>query len=169
MQSREDFLMIKQLRHQGTYIVDIAHRIGCSERTVRRCLALPAPPTGRPKHPRASKLDPFKPYIDELLAQDVWNAEVIRQFLQERGYTGCITLVRRYIQPKRSLRAKYSAAVREARAAAAGEASPMPSQCSDLDEDEEEEGEGEGEEAEGEGEEEQEEAEEAEAAEEEEE
>ena len=105
MQSREDFLMIKQLRHQGTYIVDIAHRIGCSERTVRRCLALPAPPTGRPKHPRASKLDPFKPYIDELLAQDVWNAEVIRQLLQERGYTGCITLVRRYIQPKRSLRA----------------------------------------------------------------
>ena len=51
---------------------------------------------------------------------------------------------------KRSLRAKYSAAVREARAAAAGEASPMPSQCSDLDEEEE----GEGEEAEGAGEEE---------------
>ena len=67
---------------------------------------------------------------------------------------------------KRSHRAKYSAAVREARAAAAGEASPMPSQCSDLDEDEGEEGEGEGEEAEAEGaeaEEEEEEAEEEEA------
>ena len=105
MQSREDFHMIKQLRSQGAYIVDIAHQIGCSERTVRRYLALPAPLTGKPKTPRGSKLDPFKPYIDELLGQEVWNAEVIRQLLQDRGYDGCVTLIRRYIQPKRSLRA----------------------------------------------------------------
>ena len=49
--------------------------------------------------------DSFKPYIDELLGQDVWNTEVIRQLLQERGYDGCVTLIRRYVQPKRSLRA----------------------------------------------------------------
>lgn len=97
--------MIKQLRHQGMYIVDIAHRIGCCERTIRRYLALPAPPTGKPRTPRSSKLDPFKAYIDELLAQDIWNAEVIRQLLQERGYTGGITLIRNYVHPKRSLRA----------------------------------------------------------------
>lgn len=105
MQSREDFHMIKQLRHQGVYIVDIAHRIGCSERTVRRYLALPAPPSGKPQKPRVSKLDPFKAYIDELLAQNVWNAEVVRHLLTEQGYTGGITLVRNYIQPKRALRA----------------------------------------------------------------
>ena len=35
MLSREDFYMIKQLRQQGAYIVDIATQIGCSERTVR--------------------------------------------------------------------------------------------------------------------------------------
>lgn len=105
MQSREDFHMIKQLRGQGAHIVDIAHRIGCSERTVRRYLALPAPPTGKAKHRRPSKLDPFKLAIDELLEQEVWNAEVIFQQLLERGYTGGSTLVRQYIQPKRSLRA----------------------------------------------------------------
>ncbi len=105
MQSREDFYMIKQLRTQGAHIVDIAHRIGCSERTVRRYLALPAPPTGKPKTRRPSKLDPFKPYIDEQLADEVWNAEVIFQQLRERGYTGSSTLVREYIQPKRPLRA----------------------------------------------------------------
>ncbi|QFS86444.1 Integrase core domain protein [Marinobacter sp. THAF39] len=105
MQSREDFHMIKQLRTQGAHIVDIAHRIGCSERTVRRYLALPAPPTGKPKTRRPSKLDPFKPYIDEQLADEVWNAEVIFQQLRERGYTGSSTLVREYIQPKRPLRA----------------------------------------------------------------
>ncbi|EOV34557.1 IS21 transposase Orf1 [Escherichia coli] len=36
MLSREDFYMIKQMRQQGAYIVDIATQIGCSERTVRR-------------------------------------------------------------------------------------------------------------------------------------
>ena len=101
MQSREDFLMIKQLRVQGAHIVDIAHRIGCSERTVRRYLALPAPPTGKPKHRRPSKLDPFKPFIDQQLANEVWNAEVIFQQLREQGYSGSSTLVREYIQPKR--------------------------------------------------------------------
>ncbi|WP_152208724.1 IS21 family transposase [Marinobacter changyiensis] len=105
MQSREDFHMIKQLRAQGAHIVDIAHRIGCSGRTVRRYLALPAPPTGKPKSRRPSKLDPFKPFIDEQLADEVWNAEVIFQQLRERGYTGSSTLVREYIQPKRPLRA----------------------------------------------------------------
>ena len=105
MQSREDFLMIKQLRVQGAHIVDIAHRIGCSERTVRRYLALPAPPTGKPKHRRPSKLDPFKPFIDQQLANEVWNAEVIFQQLREQGYSGSSTLVREYIQPKRPLRA----------------------------------------------------------------
>ncbi|CSU64747.1 IS21 ORF1 [Shigella sonnei] len=52
MLSREDFYMIKQMRQQGAYIVDIATQIGCSERTVRRYLKYPEPParktTGRP-------------------------------------------------------------------------------------------------------------------------
>lgn len=38
MLSREDFYMIKQMRQQGAYIVDIATQVGCSERTVRRYL-----------------------------------------------------------------------------------------------------------------------------------
>lgn len=105
MLSREDFHMIKQLRVQGAHIVDIAHRIGCSERTVRRYLALPAPPTGKPKIHRPGKLDPFKPFIDQQLASEVWNAEVIFQQLREQGYQGSATLVREYIQPKRALRA----------------------------------------------------------------
>ncbi|CAM0555328.1 hypothetical protein EHLJMEHL_04917 [Vreelandella titanicae] len=36
MLSREDFLMIKQLHQRGAHLVDIAHQIGCCERTVRR-------------------------------------------------------------------------------------------------------------------------------------
>src|SRR5699024_3461386 len=101
MLSREDFFMIKQRREQGAHIVDIAHELGCSERTVRRYLALPAPHNAsRPR--RASKLDAFKPFIDQQIAEQVWNAEVIYQQLRDQGYTGGRTLVRLYIQPKRA-------------------------------------------------------------------
>ena len=96
--------MINQLREQGAMIVDIAHQMGCSERTVRRYLALPTPPTGRPSHPKPSKLDPFKAFIDQQLTDNVWNAEVIFQQVKAQGYSGGVSLVRQYIKPKRVLR-----------------------------------------------------------------
>lgn len=96
--------MIKHLHELGVAQVDIACRLGCSERTVRRHLALPAPPTGRPKAPRVSKLAPYQGFVDEQLTSGVWNAEVIFQLLRERGYGGGRTLLRDYIQPKRALR-----------------------------------------------------------------
>src|SRR5690554_1381346 len=104
MLSREDFLMIRQHHQRGAHPVDIAHQIGCSERTVRRHLTREEAPTGRPARPRGSKLDPYKPIIDQLLADNVWNAEVIFQLIREQGYTGGVTIVRIYIQPKRALR-----------------------------------------------------------------
>ena len=96
--------MIKQLRRDGAHIVDIAHQLECSERTVRRRLALPAPCAGKRQWPRSSKLDPFKAAIDQQLANNVWNAEVIYQQLKEQGYPGGRTLVCNYIHPKRALR-----------------------------------------------------------------
>ncbi len=42
--------MIKQMRQQGAYIVDIATQIGCSERTVRRYLKYPEPPARKIRH-----------------------------------------------------------------------------------------------------------------------
>jgi len=84
IQSREGFLMIKQLRAQGAHTVDIAHCIGCSDRTVCRYLALPAPPTGKPKSRRPIS----KPFIDQQLAWDAWSAEEVFQLLRERGFNG---------------------------------------------------------------------------------
>lgn len=58
MLSREDFYMIKQMRQQGAYIVDIAAQIGCSERTVRRYLKYPEPPARKTRH-KMVKLKPL--------------------------------------------------------------------------------------------------------------
>ena len=64
--------MIKQMRQQGAYIVDIATQIGCSERTVRRYLKYPEPPARKTRH-KMVKLKPFMDYIDMRLAENVWN------------------------------------------------------------------------------------------------
>lgn len=87
MLSREDFYMIKQMRQQGAYIVDIATQIGCSERTVRRYLKYPEPPARKTRH-KMVKLKPFMDYIDMRLAENVWNSEVIFAEIKAMGYTG---------------------------------------------------------------------------------
>lgn len=95
--------MIKQMRQQGAYIVDIAAQIGCSERTVRRYLKYPEPPARKTRH-KMVKLKPFMDYIDMRLAENVWNSEVIFAEIKAMGYTGGRSMLRYYIQPKRKMR-----------------------------------------------------------------
>lgn len=103
MLSREDFYMIKQMRQQGAYIVDIATQVGCSERTVRRYLKHPEPPARKTRY-KMVKLKPFMDYIDMRLAENVWNSEVILAEIKAMGYTGGHSVLRYYIQPKRKMR-----------------------------------------------------------------
>ncbi len=92
MLSREDFYMIKQMRQQGAYIVDIATQIGCSERTVRRYLKYPEPPARKTRH-KMVKLKPFMDYIDMRLAENVWNSEVIFAEIKAMGYTSDVPVI----------------------------------------------------------------------------
>ena len=96
--------MIKQAREKGCYLEDIACQAGCSVSTVKRALSRQGPPPKRRPGIRPSKLDDFKPIIGALLADNVWNAEVIFAEIKDQGYTGGITILRDYIQPRRTLR-----------------------------------------------------------------
>ena len=96
--------MIREMREKGCYLREIAQRVGCSERTVRRALKRGGPPPARRPGRRVSKLDPYKDEVDRLLADDVWNAEVIFDKLRKQGYTGGRSILRDYIRPKRKLR-----------------------------------------------------------------
>lgn len=96
--------MIKQAREKGCYLEDIACQRGCSVSTVKRALKRQGPPPKRRSGIRASKLDDFKPVIDALLGENVWNAEVIFAEIKEQGYGGGVTILRDYIQPKRTMR-----------------------------------------------------------------
>ena len=104
MIKKEDFAVIKALAKRGVYLKDIAQEIGVHPKTVSRALKRGAAPKPKPA-PRGSKLDPFKPQVDQLLADGVWNAVVILREIQAKGYTGSDTILRDYIAPKRALRA----------------------------------------------------------------
>lgn len=103
MLKKEDFMVIKALAKRGVYHKDIAAELGIHPKTVSRALKRGGAPLPHRK-PRTSKLDPFKPTVDQLLSEGVWNAVVILRELEARGYAGGITILRDYITPKRVLR-----------------------------------------------------------------
>ena len=111
MINREDYLMIQRLRDKGCYLEDIAHDAECSVSTVQRALKRQGPPPRRRPGIRPSKLEEHTPAIDGLIAEGVWNAEVIFAEIKAQGYTGGISILRDYIRPKRSTR-KSKATVR---------------------------------------------------------
>ena len=103
MLKKEDFAVIKALNNQGTYIKDIAAELGVHPKTVSRALKRGSAPKPQRKR-QGSKLEPYKPKIDKLLSENVWNAMVIWREIQADGYDGEVSLIRRYIKPKRVLR-----------------------------------------------------------------
>lgn len=100
---KEDFAVITALQQRGVFLKDIALELGVHPRTVRRALDRNGAPA-RDRPPTASKLDPHKPQVDQLLAGGVWNAKVILSEIRAAGYAGSYTILRDYIQPKRALR-----------------------------------------------------------------
>lgn len=104
MLNKEDWMKIQAQIQKGVYQKDIAHQLGVHPKTVGRAVKRGGAPSGRRPAARRSKLDAFKPLVDQLLQEKVWNAVVILREIQTRGYSGGITILRDYIRPKRALR-----------------------------------------------------------------
>lgn len=103
MLKKEDFAVAKALNQHGVYIKDIAAQLGVHPKTVSRALKRDGTPI-RMRQGRESKLEPYKPKIDQRLSEGVWNAMVILSEIQAEGYSGGATLLRQYIAPKRALK-----------------------------------------------------------------
>jgi len=104
MITMEDWMNIKTQIKKGVYQKDIACDLGINPKTVSRAIKRNGAPKKKRSKAKHSKLDSFKPFIDKLLSENVWNAVVIFREIQERGYDGGITILRDYIYPKRVLR-----------------------------------------------------------------
>jgi transposase len=55
-----------------------------------------------PRTAQPSKLDAFKPYLEERLRAGAWNARVLLRELRERNYAGGSTILMDWLQPQRS-------------------------------------------------------------------
>jgi transposase len=70
-------------------ILAISELTGFDRKTIRKYLLKPAVrPVYGPRPASASRLDDFKPHLEEQLKAGVWNARVLMRELHERGYTG---------------------------------------------------------------------------------
>lgn len=81
----------------------IAKRLHCCHTTVAKALAMTDPPSENRRH-RASRLDPYRAQIDELIAKypDLSAVRVREEIAKgPDGYRGGITLVRHYLHHKR--------------------------------------------------------------------
>ncbi len=105
MIDRQTVFEILRLDHQGLSIRKISDTLCLSRKTVTKYLNNP-----NPKHKyakRASKLDPYKEQIKQLIDADAKaSAVVIKQRLQPLGYTGGITILKDYLRTVRPAPAK---------------------------------------------------------------
>lgn len=112
MITKRTIFEIHQLKGLGMSERATALRLGISRVTVKKYIEDPdISESQRARKP--SKLDPYLDYIDELL--DKWHeasAVVIKQRLEDKGYTGGISILRDYLHTKRGSKRKPRACIR---------------------------------------------------------
>jgi len=101
----------------------IARQLGCCHKTVRKALAMDQPPSQTGHAPRTSKLERYKPRIDQLIAQypNLSAVRVLEEISKgDDGYQGGITLVRDYLRAIRPARVLSPGVPRTVRALLTG-------------------------------------------------
>lgn len=88
------------LQAQGYKQAEIAGILGVCERTVRNYLAEPPSPRKAPKRP--SKLDPYKPLLEEQIEKNpAFNGELLYERIVRLGYKGRKTVLKDFLAKTR--------------------------------------------------------------------
>ena len=93
--------VIKDLFHKGLSISDIARLTGHDRKTIRTVLREPLLPEEHSRAHKVCKLDPFQAYLQERMAEGVFNARKLYQELLDQGYPGKESQVRAFVHPFR--------------------------------------------------------------------
>jgi transposase len=98
-----DVQELKELQRQGMSIQAISKLTGWDRKTIRKYMqAAGLAPEYGPRSAPPSKLDAFKPYLEQRLRAGVWNARVLLRELRERNFTGGYTILTDWLRPQRS-------------------------------------------------------------------
>jgi transposase len=99
----KDVEELKELQRQGMSIQAISELTGWDRKTIRKYVqAAGVVPEYGPRPARPSKLEAFKPYLQERLRAGVWNARVLLRELRERNFTGSYTILTDWLRPQRN-------------------------------------------------------------------
>ena len=93
--------MIRNKALEGKSAYAIGKELGVAENTAKKFINQPVADHGLKGRKKGSKLDKFKPEINILINQGVFNCVVLLERLQERGYTGGITILKEYVHQYR--------------------------------------------------------------------
>ena len=89
-----DVEQINELKREGLSIRAISRLTGYDRKTISRYLLAPVSrPVYGPRSAPVSKLESFKPYLNERLRAGVWNARVLLRELRKRSYSGGYTIL----------------------------------------------------------------------------
>lgn len=97
----EEWVRIRDLFRQGLSSTAIARRTGHDRKTIRKVVRSEGPVTYGPRTPRPSQLEPFKPYLEQRMAEGVFNTVKLFQELQAQGYQGQQSILNDFIRPYR--------------------------------------------------------------------
>jgi len=101
--TRQRYQQVHELREQGLSMRTIARRMDVNFKTVRRYLRASSVDVLVAGGVRVSLLDPFKPYLNDRLAEGVRNATRLLAEITGQGYTGGYNTLNRYLRPLRRL------------------------------------------------------------------
>jgi transposase len=101
----EEWLMIRQLYKKGISITEISRMTGYSRMTVRKYAKSKEKPNYTRRKEVYSKLDPYKEYLESKISEAPYTAIRLLREIQEQGYDGGYSVVKRYI---RLIRSKFT-------------------------------------------------------------
>jgi transposase len=100
--TRERYAAIQELLQAGESLHAISRALSLSRPTVRRfARAASADELMDGATGKESKLDPFTPYVHQRWNEGLTDAAALHAELRERGFTGSVRTVRRYVAPFR--------------------------------------------------------------------
>ncbi|GMA58102.1 helix-turn-helix protein [Alicyclobacillus sacchari] len=85
-------MSVQDLLTQGKSFREIARETGFSRNTIRKYVRSGMAVQVQPRARRGSKLDAYKPLIDEWMDAGLFNCQVMLQRLRAQGYAGGMTL-----------------------------------------------------------------------------
>jgi len=106
MLTQEQAVEIRVLARQGVGIREMARQLGCSRNTVKRYLRNAGAVRYGPRAARATKLDPYRPYLRSRVeaARPRWiPAVVLLREIRERGYDGGLTQLKLFLAPLKAV------------------------------------------------------------------